>query len=50
MKKSKIYTKTGDFGTSSLYTGEFLSKNNLIFEALGNVDEINSALGFVNII
>jgi len=47
MKKSKIYTKAGDLGTSSLYTGESLDKNDLLFEALGNIDELNSALGVV---
>lgn len=47
MKKSKIYTKTGDFGTSSLYTGEVMDKNDMTFEALGCVDEVNSALGLV---
>ena len=41
----KIYTKTGDKGTSALYTGDRLGKNDLIFECLGSIDEINANLG-----
>ena len=41
----KIYTKTGDKGTTGLYTGQRVDKDSLRVEAYGNVDEINSALG-----
>lgn len=44
-KRSKIYTKTGDDGTSGLYNGERASKDDVIFEALGTVDELNAHLG-----
>ena len=41
----KIYTKSGDKGTSSLYTGDRLNKNHEIFESLGSIDELNAHLG-----
>lgn len=43
--EKKIYTKTGDKGETSLFTGQRVSKNDPFIEALGSVDECNSALG-----
>ncbi len=45
MKKAAVYTRTGDKGSTSLYTGERVSKCSLRVEAYGSIDEINSALG-----
>ena len=41
----KIYTKTGDAGTTSLYTGERVEKNSLRVQVYGAIDEADSALG-----
>lgn len=43
----KIYTKTGDLGTTSLIGGTKVSKSNLRIETYGSVDELNSHLGLV---
>ena len=45
MKKAAVYTRTGDKGTTGLYTGERVPKQSLRVEAYGTVDEISSALG-----
>lgn len=41
----KIYTKTGDNGTTSLIGGTKVSKSHLRIEAYGTVDELNSYIG-----
>ena len=45
MKKAAVYTRTGDKGTTGLYTGERVSKCSPRVEAYGTLDEITSALG-----
>ena len=42
---SKIYTRTGDDGTTALGTGERRPKYDLRVEAYGTVDETNAAIG-----
>ncbi len=41
----KIYTKTGDKGTTSLIGGTKVPKSHLRIEAYGTVDELNSCIG-----
>lgn len=41
----KLYTKTGDGGTTGLYGADRVSKGHPRVEAYGTVDELNSALG-----
>ena len=41
----KIYTRTGDDGTTSLFAGGRVSKGHLRLHAYGTVDELNSVLG-----
>lgn len=43
----KIYTKTGDNGQTSLYSGHRVAKYNLRVEAYGTVDELNSHVGLL---
>lgn len=42
---NRIYTRTGDGGTSALGDGERRPKHDLRFAALGTVDETNAAIG-----
>lgn len=43
----KIYTRTGDDGTTSLFSGGRVPKYHLRVESYGTVDELNSVLGMV---
>src|SRR5256886_10975819 len=42
---SKIYTRTGDDGTTGLGDGSRVAKDSVRVEAYGTVDELNSAVG-----
>lgn len=44
---SKIYTRTGDDGTTGLGDGSRVAKDSVRVEAYGTVDEANSAIGLV---
>lgn len=45
MTKSKIYTRTGDLGVTSLVGGQKVKKTDIRIEAYGSVDELNANLG-----
>lgn len=44
---SKIYTRTGDKGTTSVGRQERLDKDHILVEVFGDVDELSSAIGVV---
>jgi cob(I)alamin adenosyltransferase len=44
---SKIYTRTGDDGMTQVSPGERIPKNDIRIEALGSIDELNSAIGLM---
>jgi cob(I)alamin adenosyltransferase len=46
---SKIYTRTGDKGTTALGSGERVPKHSLRIEAYGTVDETNASIGMVRL-
>ncbi len=41
----KIYTKTGDTGTTGLYGGQRIGKDALRMQAIGDIDELNAYIG-----
>lgn len=47
MRLSKIYTKSGDQGKTSLIGGERVPKSDLRLEAYGTSDELNSQIGLI---
>ena len=44
---NKIYTKTGDDGTTGLFGGARLPKDHIRIEAYGTVDELNAVIGWL---
>jgi cob(I)alamin adenosyltransferase len=46
---NKIYTRTGDKGTTALATGERVAKHALRIESYGTIDETNSAIGLARL-
>ena len=46
---NKIYTRTGDEGTTALGTGERVAKYDLRVEAYGTVDETNAVIGLARL-
>ncbi len=49
IKLNKIYTRTGDDGTTGLGTGERRLKSDLRIEACGTVDETNACIGMARV-
>lgn len=47
MKKSNVYTRTGDNGTTGLVGGQRIAKSSGRLEAYGTADELNSDLGLL---
>jgi len=45
VRLTRIYTKTGDKGTTALGTGKRVPKHDLRVEAFGTIDEANAAIG-----
>ncbi len=46
IEKSKLYTKRGDDGTTSLVSGNRVHKSDLRIDLYGDLDELNSLIGF----
>lgn len=47
MRLTKIYTRTGDQGTTRLANGDEVTKDSIRVEAYGDIDELNSLIGMV---
>ena len=46
---NRIYTRTGDDGTTALGTGERRRKSDVRIEAYGTIDETNAAIGLARL-
>ncbi|MBI4853400.1 MAG: cob(I)yrinic acid a,c-diamide adenosyltransferase [Acidobacteria bacterium] len=49
MRITRVYTRTGDNGTTGLVDGSRVSKASLRVDAYGDVDELNSLLGLLRV-
>ena len=47
MKEIKLYTKTGDKGITSLFSGKRVPKHDIRIKAYGAIDELNAWLGLI---
>ncbi len=47
MRLTRIYTRTGDKGSTRLADGSKIAKNDIRIEAYGNIDELNSFVGLL---
>jgi cob(I)alamin adenosyltransferase len=47
MSKYKLYTKTGDDGTTGLFSGKRVSKHHVRIKAYGTIDELNAWIGLI---
>ncbi len=45
---AKVYTRTGDDGTTGTFKGDRVSKDDELMESIGTVDELNSFLGLLD--
>lgn len=50
VKLNKIYTRTGDAGTTGLVDGSRIAKSAPLMAAIGDVDEANSAIGVAAVV
>lgn len=45
----RLYTKTGDDGTTGLIGGSRVAKSDIVIQAVGSLDELNACLGLVRL-
>ena len=50
MRITKVTTKTGDQGDTSLGDGSRVSKDNVCIHCLGSIDELNASIGFAKVL
>lgn len=50
MRFAKIYTRSGDKGTTSLIGGDIIKKSDLRLECYGTIDELNAFIGMLKVL